>query len=469
MSTISGLNPSSNQDALYGLLNSANGGYLDASQVALTQATTETTQASVSLSANLSGVTAGTAAGQLTLAFAQALQGATEVDPGTGQLELASGANAQLTATFTKLLQQSGFSSDQASAAAASLESQLAQGGDVSLSASYAQDSSVSASLSSTYGSGAASSVSALDTTQRAGSIVIGVDLATGQLSVDLTSQNISSYQAQGEISGSGSSTLSGPVAQALSLSGAGDQASGSLLSASGNNALDTLAQSLGVLLPTTLGGSGNASANAASTTTGAASPLNESGSETSVVVESLSATLIEVGAANYGNNTGASGDAGGGSGAQGTADSLALTATESSVISEASSGAQSNAQAETAPAALQQLVAELNSAKVLSEAEVSSLLQGLAQLATASRNTAQANGADETDGTSASDAASANGTGSTGSTQSEESSYTSVQVSVTQTLALRQLDGDGYGSTLFKRPDGSLGRISTSPLHLTA
>ncbi len=468
MSSISGVTPNS----LY-VTGSGAGSFIDASQVAVAESTTEVTQASVSLSANLNGVTAGTAAGELTLQFAQALQSATTVDPSTGQREITSGADAQLTATFSALLQQNGFSSTQANAAATSLETQLAQGGQVSLAANYAQTGSVSASVTSSYGTGAASSVSAIDTSQRAGAIQIGINLATGQLSVDLTSQNISSYQAQGQISGSGN--LSGPVAQALVLPGSSTQNSGGVLSAGGSSALETLSQGLGDNLTNSLGALATAGGSAL-----AASPLSESGSEVSVLAESVTATLIDFGAT---TNTGANGSSGGNNGGGNNGGSgLNLNASQSNALSTASgtpapSGASTQAQAETTPAVLQQLLAELNATRVLGQEEVAGLLRGLAQLsanASASAgNSAGAAGNAAASNTAALQTASAGlatgANGTTGSGLTVDGGYASVSIGIVQTLTVQQLDGDGYGSTLYQRPDGSLGSISTTPLRQTA
>lgn len=464
MSTINGLIPNSP----YALTGSGAGSFIDASQVAVAESTTEVSQASVSLSANLNGVSAGTAAGELTLQFAQALQSATTVDPSTGQRELASGADAQLTATFSALLEQNGFSSSQASTAANSLEIQLAQGGQVDLAASYAQTGSVSGSITSAYGTGAASSVSAIASTQRAGSIEIGINLATGELSVDLSSQNISSYQAQGQISGSGN--LAGPVAQALVLPGTATQNSGDVLSLVGGSALDTLTQGLGLSLPDSLGGSSGLGALTA------ASPLSESGSEVSVLTESVTATLIDIGATTYsGDSGGDSGsDAGGPAGGAGSGSGLDLAATQSGALStagdSATAAAGTQAQAETTTSVLQQLVAELNSARVLGQQEVAGLLQGLAQLSAhaSGANGATDKGADST--ADASDTAADGGSGATGlNGLTVASGYASISIGIVQTLTVQQLDGNGYGSTLYQRPDGSLGAVTTSPLSLTA
>lgn len=457
MSTINGLIPNSP----YALTGSGAGSFIDASQVAVAESTTEVSQASVSLSANLNGVSAGTAAGELTLQFAQALQSATTVDPSTGQRELASGADAQLTATFSALLEQNGFSSSQASTAANSLEIQLAQGGQVDLAASYAQTGSVSGSITSAYGTGAASSVSAIASTQRAGSIEIGINLATGELSVDLSSQNISSYQAQGQISGSGN--LAGPVAQALVLPGAATQNSGDVLSLVGGSALDTLTQGLGLSLPDSLGGSSGLGALTA------ASPLSESGSEVSVLAESVTATLIDIGATTYSGDSG--GDAGGPAGVAGSGSGLDLAATQSGALStagdSATAAAGTQAQAETTTSVLQQLVAELNSARVLGQQEVAGLLQGLAQLS-AHANGATGNGTGSA--ADASDTAADGGSGATGlNGLTVASGYASISIGIVQTLTVQQLDGNGYGSTLYQRPDGSLGAVTTSPLSLTA
>ena len=85
------------------------GSFESINQATVDEASVQVAGAQVSLNANLNQVTASTGTGQLALAFAQALQSATEVDPATGHLEIIAGANAQLSSALNTLLVQKGI------------------------------------------------------------------------------------------------------------------------------------------------------------------------------------------------------------------------------------------------------------------------------------------------------------------------------------------------------------------------
>lgn len=156
-----------------------------------TQAIVE--NASVSLDSQLGSVTAQTAAGQLTLTLAQILQSATTVDPSTGHREIADGANQQLATTLSSFLVANGFSEQQAAAGVSGLTAGLSEGGDINFSMAFQDVSSASVTSTEAY-AGQSSLTSAAVVNERSGSVSIGIDLDTGQLSVSLTEQSGSTY-----------------------------------------------------------------------------------------------------------------------------------------------------------------------------------------------------------------------------------------------------------------------------------
>lgn len=419
--------------------------YLSTTSVSINEADSEVAQASVSLSANLNNVTAATGTGQLTLAFARALQGATQVDPVTGHRELIAGANTQLTATLTSLLEQNGFTAGEASAATSSLAAQLAQGGPIKLSASYGQLTHNNGTLTTDYGGSATSSVSAVDSTQRASTITIGINLDTGALSVALKSQNSAVYVSNGEINGSGS--ISAPVGLFLQLP-VGEQAgpSGSTQSDFGQ-ALSN--QSLASLAISVLGEAASGSGHSGFGTASAFSPLTESETDTFSSDESVSLTLTDF------TTPGSRGN---------VQQSVNFDQSQNGTSTYSSSTSENKAVTSNSSAnnALQQLLAELNQSKLLGQKETSELLQSLPDISAKAKAAAQAQGA--AGGTAAVAALNGNAT-----TEAGASNTVSVDIGVTQTIALQQLDANGYGNTLYKRPDGSLGLISTQPTHVTA
>jgi hypothetical protein len=464
---------------------SGSGSYIDLTQLQVQQTSTEQAEASVSLSANLNGVTAATGTGQLTLELAQALQGATQVDPATGQREIIAGANSQLTSTINSLLENNGFTSAQASAATANLASQLAQGGTINLTASFSQASQASGSLASIYGSGGASSASAVEATDRAGSLNIGINLNTGELSVALSTQSTATYQSQSEITGSGS--LAAPVGEILLL----PSASGSNSSAAGGAAQsDSLLNSNDIANLGNQADQGASLAPAAFGTASANSPLSESETDTYTLAELTTVSLTDYSQADNSNaqaggTNGTGGSTGNAAGAAGQIVSLdTLQAASASYASAAASAASTANSPASAAETLKQLIAGLNKTQVLSEQEAASLLQSLAKIAAEATAASGAASAGGTAGSTASETpsgassgtpsdAASDFTGSIGSigTASSTQNGDSISVSIgfVQTLSIQQLDLNGYGSTLYQRPDGSLGKISTQPTHVTA
>jgi len=455
---------------------SSTASFVSTSQVAVVESDTEVAQASVSLSANLNNVTAATGTGQLTLEFARALQGATEVDPATGHREIIAGANAQLTSTLNSLLVQSGFTAAQASNATADLATELAQGGPITLTASYDQSTQNSASTASVYSSGAASSVSAVDATDRSGSITIGINLDTGELNLSLSAQSSSAYASSGKITGSGS--LAAPIGQLLVLpSASGSQAPSSTTQSDFGQALSN--QSLLSLAanPFDAASAAPSLSNASGFGTASAnSPLSESETDTYSALEQETLTLTDYSAS---NSQGNSGSASGGPDTAATGFSFDAAVSGSS--SYTSSAPNDSAAASNANAAgtLQQLLAELNQTTLLAQKEAATLLQGLSDVSAKAKAAAAAKqSADATAASAASSsstpAASGSGNGSPALTGSDASGISasnavSIEIGISQTISLQRLDANGYGDTLYKRPDGSLGKISTQPTHVTA
>jgi len=455
--------------------------YVSTSQTSVVESDAEVAQASVSLSANLNGVSAATGTGQLTLAFARALQTATQVDPTTGGREIIAGANAQLTSTLDTLLVQNGFTTAQAASATADLATQLAQGGPINLTASYDQTTKASGSLSYDYGSSAAGTVSAVDATDRSSSITIGINLATGELNVSLTAQNSSAYASSGKISGSG--TLTAPVGLFLLLPSAavptGTGTSGPSGSSQSNFGQVLSNQSLTGLAAEALGAAPSNSGGSGFGVASANSPLAESEVDTFSAEEQISLSLTDY------STTGGPSSTSGAPGAVGKNTNFDESVSGSNSYSSSTAQSTGVTSSSNASDTLQQLLAELNQAKLLVQQETAQLLQSLPDIAAKAKAAAQAAqstagqskpvASDATSDSSAPASAEAAGpsanasSGSSTSSGSSASNTVSILVGITQTISLQQLDLNGYGDTLYKRPDGSLGKISTQPTHVTA
>ena len=449
--------------------------YVSTSQTSIVESDSEVAQASVSLSANLNGVSAATGTGQLTLAFARALQTATQVDPTTGGREIIAGANAQLTSTLNALLVQNGFTSAQAASATASLTTELAQGGPINLTASYDQATHASGTQSYDYGPNAASTVSAVDATDRSSSITIGINLATGELNLSLTAQNSSAYASSGKIAGAG--TLVAPVGLFLLLPSSTVPTSAGTSGPSGSTQSDfgqvLSNQSLTGLAAEALGAAPSNSGASGFGIASANSPLSESEVDTYSAEEQISLSLTDY------STTGGPNSTSGAPGAVGKSSNFDASVSGSSSYSSSTAQSTGSTSNTSASDTLQQLLAELNQAKLLVQQETSELLQSLPDIAAKAKAAAQAGqstagqatpaATDATSDTPESTGSDTIGPSANASSSSSASNTVSVLIGITQTISLQQLDLNGYGDTLYKRPDGSLGKISTQPTHVTA
>jgi len=407
---------------------------------------TETAAASVSLNANLNGVTAATGTGELALEFAQAIQGATEVDPATGNREIVAGAGAQLTTTINNLLVQNGFSAEQASTLSANLATQLAKSGSITLSAAYdntSQDSQVSIS---SYSAGGVSLASSVGATDQSGSISIGINLDTGELNVALQEQSSATYEAYGNIT-----TTTDPLTATADLLAS---TVGALTSES--NAADSNGSDFGQLSGSNSSNSGSSGAPSGAASASGNSPL----SETEVDTFAFSALSAVAGVVTL------PGD--GASGSQAPSSNAPTDSSASAPQDGASNSSSSSpSNSDSTDTGLQNLISSLNNTRLVSQQELTTLLQSLAKIAAqaqAAANLAEQKAAvaGNTDG-SASNAATPTGI-QAGATNDLE-----IQFGFTQTTSIQLLDLNGYGSTLYKRPDGSLGKITTQPVRESA
>lgn len=146
---------------------------------------------------------AASSASQLEAAFGHALQNATSVDPSTGQREVSTSADSQLSAALNSFLVQSGFSQQQADAASVGFAAQLAKGGPVDLNASFAETDTTASSVSASYGS-QTMSASSVAVNTRSGSVSIAFDPSTGGLSISMGEQRTSTTTSIEETSGPG-------------------------------------------------------------------------------------------------------------------------------------------------------------------------------------------------------------------------------------------------------------------------
>jgi hypothetical protein len=417
-------------------------------QVAGGEQATETADASVSLNANLNGVTAATGTGELALEFAQAIKGATEVDPATGHREIVAGAGAQLTTTINNLLLQNGFSTEQASTLSANLATQLAKGGPITLSAAYDNISQTSQVSISSYTAGGVSLASSVAATDQSGSISIGINLDTGELKVALQEQTSASYEAYGNIT-----TTSDPLTATVNLL---SSTVGALTSESGATA------SNGANFGQLLSGSNPANSGSSGASSGAASASGKSPlSETEVDTFALTALAAVAGVLSSPSD----GAAGSQAPSQNAPADSAANTPQDGTSNNPSPSSPSNS--DSTDAGLQGLISSLNNTRLVSQQELTALLQSLAKIAAqaqAAANAAEhkAAAAGDTNG-GASNAATPTGIHA-GATNDFE-----IQFGFTQTTSIQLLDLNGYGSTLYKRPDGSLGKITTQPVNESA
>ncbi|CAM2152852.1 conserved protein of unknown function [Pararobbsia alpina] len=462
----------------------------DVSELDLSLTSSQTGSASVSLSSNLSGVSASTPAGQFAVGFAQAIDSATYVDQATGKREIQQGKAGELASALNALLTQNGFTQDQASQMSQSLETELANGDPLSLSSSYDSISSSTVSATGAYGGNAVWTANSVTQTERSGTLNISID-ASGQLNVAMNSQTVSTAQYTGEIKGTGTAPT-GPVVivdlpgldgstQGIALSGDGSMSGTPAFESFGQATQSALAALQNAMPASLLNGTTAPSAN---------SPLKETDAEAAIASATTVAMLVTTRAAGASDaaNTGDSGDGSNnqsqsnsatdagatsndGSGANGAAGSGndSLTTLLSAVKSEASS--------------LVQLLDSVSKTTLMGTKDTQKRLQDLLDLArqaldpnsaSSTGSTDASSGADGNDGANgASGANGANGTngtsGATGVSSISSSTSLEVEISFTQTLSVQLVDASGYGSTLFARPDGSLGKMVTQPTRVTA
>jgi hypothetical protein len=428
------------------------GSYNDSSTISVEQDASISGQAAVSLNANLASASAATTTGQFTLEFAQALQSATTVDPSTGHREILAGASAQLVTTLNSLLVQNGFTSAQAAAATSSLPAQLAQGGQINLSASFDQSTSNSQSIAIAYAQ-QSRSVNATSTLERAGSVSIGINLDTGSLNVSLNEADTSTYHAVGQISGTG--TLTTPLASLLLLPST-VPANGSQNSTPGTAESNAFGAS--VASPDSIGALQNLlNTSAAALAAASSSPLSESETDSYSIAERDTEVLATTSAV-PGSGTASSGAAAGANDAAQAAEAgwfAAATASSTSTIGSSTSVLGS------ALEQLRELLAQLASSALHDKHNTQQVQQSDAASGTAAPGTATAStGADANANSDAS-------AGTIGATVS--SSTTSITLGFSQVLAVQQLDAQGYGATLYQRPDGSTAQFQAWPTRTTA
>ncbi|CAB3792236.1 hypothetical protein [Pararobbsia alpina] len=487
----------------------------DVSEVELQQITTASGSASVSLGANLSGVSTATGTGQLAVAFASAIQSATTVDPTTGQRELTNGAGDKLTSAITALLVQNGFSTAQAGAAAANLKTELANGDPLTLSMSYDNISQSSLSASGSYGSNATWSAQSVTQTERAGSLNISID-ASGTLNVSLKEQTTSTAQYEGEVKGTG--TLNAPVVTIALLPGqgnvpgstaltAGDLGSGSSSSGTPSfvgfgTAAQAAASQFAQDTPDVFK-NGFGQASAASPVTESEADTLQQASLTSVLLVNTTVTTPSSGGANgsdgEGNGQGSPDGSQSSTGGQNAGASSNNGVTSGTGSSSASEAATLGAALKSMDDTVSQMLTDLSKTSLVASKDLPKLLEDLLKLANQAQQGAGVNGGTqgaENGAQGQSDAGSPGNTASgytgdaagskvssgdahgskpsgsdsgTPSSQASGNTLSEIEIGFTQTLSIQIVDQNGYGSTMYARPDGSLGSIVRKPTHVTA
>ncbi|RKP55702.1 hypothetical protein D7S86_10765 [Pararobbsia silviterrae] len=444
------------------------------------------------MSSNLSGVSASTSAGQFAVGFAQALDQATSVDPTTGKLEVNSGASDQLAAALNALFMQYGFTQDQATQATQSLTQELTNGDPLSLSAGFDSITSSSVSASGAYGANGTWTANTVTQTELSGSLNISVD-ATGQLNVSLTSQTVSTAQYTGEVQGTGTAPSS-PIVIVDIPSGAGTSgglalSAGALGASAGTPAFASFSQATQAALQAMENALPNAAQNggaSGSSASSASSPLQES--ESSSISESALTEAVLVRASASSQTDSSQSQQGGQGGADGQSSGADNAATLAAIESAAKQEADAvlgmlNTVAKKTLLTTQDMQKQLEA--ILDAARQSS--GSNATDASGSANSSGASGAAAlADGTSEADAASGAASATTdtgaasgadasdtsdaaGSTTSSSGTSLSVEIGFSLTISLQILDDGGYGSTLYARPDGSLGTFVTQPTYATA
>jgi hypothetical protein len=427
--------------------------------------------ASVSLGADLSNTTASTETGALTLGIAKALQAATEVDPATGQRELIAGAGDQLTQTINTLLTNNGFTADEASNATANLAQELALGGQISLSSSTDQAGQGSSGYTSGYGSVYSTANTTTNANQVTNAISIGIDLDTGALSVSLKSQSTSIEQSNSLYQGEGYSEEAYGNDQIAWETGAHEGtyttkgAAGSALSEAETDTSSSDEEGTRQIVDTL---------------DGSQSVLNISFSLVNGQYRSTESTV------DFDKSLFATQNA---QALEQTAPALTGGGDPTSVTLTTNEAPQAKNDA-TANDALQRLIANLTDPKIFKEAQAANLVQQLSTIADNVRAQVKAT-ADALDKQIAAEQEAAKDAPQTSAQQqqlkdlqahaqdaqdlydglstSSDGSSVQAQIGVSQTVSISQTDRNGHGTTLYKRPDGSLGKFTTAPTNLTA
>lgn len=463
----------------------------DVSELDLSLVSTSSGSASVSLSSDLSGTSASTPTGKLAVGFAQALESATFVDPTTGEREIKSGKSGELVAALNALLMQNGFSQDQASQVTQSLTNELANGEPISLSSSYDTVASSSVSASGAYGANGVWTANSVTQTEQSGSLNISID-ANGQLNVSLNAKTVSTAQYTGEVKGTGTAP-SGPLV-VIDMPG-GDGSTGGIGLSFGAGG-PTFA-SFGQATQAALSAMENAMPGALGQ--GASAPSGQSGiKETEVdaaVATALTAAMLVTTHTSDANGAQGNGDgAGDGTDSQSQANGASGTSATGQGAGAADSGTDPLSTLLSAVKSesdsLVQLLDAVSKTTLSGTKDAQKQLKDLLDIARQALDPNAANGskdAHHAHSSGAGDASDASGV-SGGSSLSDETLFesisesstlsyasqtsgasSSVEILFTQTLSIQMIDEKGYGSTLYARPDGSLGKIVTQPTHVTA
>jgi hypothetical protein len=444
----------------------------DLDEITLATSQSANGTASVSLDADLNSTTASTETGALTLAIAKALQTATEVDPATGRRELIAGASDQLTQTVDTLLTNNGFTADEAANATSNLAQELAQGGQISLSSSIGQTGQVSGGSTTSYGSLYSIVSATTDANQATNAISIGIDLDTGALNVSLKSQATSVTQSNTLYQGEGYSEEAYSNSYQIASEQGGHYGTSTTKGAAGSALSETETD--------TSSSDMEGSRQVVDTLDGSQSVINAS---FSLVNGNYSSTESTV---DFDKSLFATQDAQ-------QLEQAAPTLTggyDPTTVAVTNNGPAQSKNDATGNDALKRLIANLTDPKVFKEAQAAGLVQQLSTIADNVRAQVKAT-AEALDKQIAAQKAAATDVPQTSAQQQElkdlvahaqdaqdlykrlsvsgDGASVSAQIGVRQTVSISQTDRDGCGTTLYKRPDGTLGKFTTAPTKLTA
>jgi hypothetical protein len=159
----------------------------------------------VSLNQNPATQPAITQSDQLSQGLADAVNAATIVDPVTGQRELLGGAANTLASTLDTLLTQNGFNADDVKQAVTGLVQQITKNGTGTLSLGFGSTVTNSETVAGANGSGTAAA-GEIQSSSYSARFVIGVNLDSGKVGVDIQSQSATSEAAAAVATGSAAS-----------------------------------------------------------------------------------------------------------------------------------------------------------------------------------------------------------------------------------------------------------------------